>query len=140
MTRSNNPQYPLMDHPADIRAASGRPLADITLEAAQQELLSPADLQITAETLQAQAEIARRAGYPQLADNLTRAAELTAVPNEELLRMYELLRPRRATWQELMGLAEKLERDYQAPANAQLVREAAAVYQARNLLKRAGNS
>jgi len=140
MTRSNNHHYPLMDHSADIRAASGRPLADITLEAAQQELLSPADLQITAETLQAQAEIARRAGYLQLADNLTRAAELTAVPNEELLRMYELLRPRRATWQELLALAEKLERDYQAPANAQLVREAASVYQARNLLKRAGNS
>jgi propanediol dehydratase small subunit len=129
-----------MDHADYIRAASGRLLADITLEAAEQGRLSPADLQITAETLQAQAEIARQAGYPQLADNLTRAAELTAVPNEELLRMYELLRPRRATWQELMALAETLERDYQAPANAQLVREAASVYQARNLLKRVENS
>jgi len=63
-----------------------------------------------------------------------RAAELTVVPNEELLQMYDLLRPSRATWEQLMWLADRLEQKYHAPANARLVREAAEVYKSRNLL------
>jgi propanediol dehydratase small subunit len=131
-------RYPLMEYGAEaLRAASGRPLAEITLEAATAGRLEAADLQIEAETLRAQAEIARQAGYVQLAANLSRAAELTAVPNEALLRMYEALRPGRSTFAELAELAERLERDYQAPENARLVREAATVYQARGLLRTA---
>jgi propanediol dehydratase small subunit len=65
-----------------------------------------------------------------------RAAELTAVPNAELLRMYEMLRPQRASYAELLALADELERAYEAVENAQMVREAANVYQARGLLKR----
>ena len=125
-------EYPLMDHAADLRAASGRPLDQVTLDAVDD--LSITDVQISAETLRAQATIAREAGYRQLAENLTRAAELTAVPNAELLRMYELLRPGRATYHELSALADQLESHYNAPENARLVREAAAVYQARGLL------
>ena len=79
-------------------------------------------------------EIARAAGYAQLAANLTRAAELTAVPNAEVLRMYELLRPGRASYAQLAELAEQLEARYGAPANAALVREAAEAYRARGLL------
>ena len=127
-------EYPLMDHAADLRAASGRPLDQVMLDAVDD--LSIADVQISAETLRVQAMIARQAGYRQLADNLTRAAELTAVPNAELLRMYELLRPQRASHAELLALAEDLEQRYQAVENAQMVREAAQVYQARGLLKR----
>jgi propanediol dehydratase small subunit len=129
--------YPLMDHAAgSLRAASGRPLSEITLAAAAAGDLSAADLQIKAETLRAQAEIARQAGYVQLAANLTRAAELTAVPNSELLRMYDLLRPGRATLADLTALADRLEAEYQAAATAHFVREAAAVYQTRGLLRR----
>ena len=129
--------YPLMDHAADrLRAASGRPLAEVTLEAAADGALSLADVQISAETLRAQAEIARRAGYRQLAVNLARAAELTEVPNAELLRMYELLRPGRASYDELSALADSLEQHYAAPENARLVREAASVYQTRGMLRR----
>ena len=94
------------------------------------------DLQISAETLRAQAAIARAAGYAQLAANLTRAAELTAVPNAEVLRMYELLRPGRASYAQLAELADQLEGRYAAPANAALVREAAETYRARGLLPR----
>ena len=131
------PQYPLMEHAAStLKAASGRALAEITPEAASAGQLAIGDVQIEAATLRAQAEIAHQAGFRQLAANLTRAAELTAVPNGELLRMYELLRPRRATYDELLALATTLERDYQAPENARLVREAADVYQARGLLRR----
>jgi propanediol dehydratase small subunit len=131
-------QYPLMDHAADtLRAASGRPLEEITIEAAGEGALEIGDLQIDAETLRAQAQIAREAGFRQLAANLTRAAELTAVPNAELLRMYELLRPGRASFGELAALADVLEAEYGAAENARLVREAASVYQARGLLRRA---
>lgn len=133
----SQPNYPLMDHAGDaLRAANGRPLVEITLEAAQKGELSAGDLRISAETLHAQAEIARQAGYTQLAANLTRAAELTTVPNEELLKMYELLRPRRCTFEELLELAGTLEKTYHAPENARLVRQAAAVYQARGLLRK----
>jgi propanediol dehydratase small subunit len=120
----------------DLRAASGRRLSEITPAALETGRLSLADVQISAETLRAQAVIARRAGYPQLAANLTRAAELTAVPNTEVLRMYERLRPGRASREELLALAEGLEQRYAAPECARLVREAAAVYAARGLLKK----
>ncbi len=131
------PTYPLGEDPqAVIKAASGRKVSDITPDATAQGELTGADLQITPETLQAQARFAREAGYTQLAENLERAAELTAVPNEELLRMYETLRPGRATHAEMIALADRLEQQYHAPRNAALVREAAAVYLARNLVKR----
>ena len=132
-----NNHYPLKDNATGtLKAASGRPLGEITLEAAAAGELTIGDLQIDATTLRTQAEIARTAGFRQLAVNLIRAAELTGVPNAELLRMYELLRPRRATYAELLALAEELESRYSAPENARLVREAAAVYQARGLLQR----
>lgn len=138
MNQSNHKRtYPLMDHAADsLQAASGRALADITLDAAEAGELSAADLRIKPETLQTQAEIAAGAGFPQLATNLSRAAELTAVPNEELLQMYEKLRPNRCTYEELTALADTLENNYNALENARLVREAAAAYQARGLLRK----
>jgi propanediol dehydratase small subunit len=130
-------QYPLMEHAADtLQSASGRKLADITLDAASAGELDISDLQIHADTLRAQAGIARQAGFHQLAANLARAAELTAVPNTELLRMYEQLRPGRASHEELSALAELLERRYNATETARMVREAASVYQARGLLRR----
>ncbi len=92
--------------------------------------------QISPNTLRHQAEVAKDAGFTQLAENLRRAAELTAVPNETLLKMYELLRPGRSTQAELLAIAETLERDYKANETAGFVREAAAVYAERNLFKR----
>jgi len=128
------PQYPLMDNDADnLRAASGRPLNEVRLDA---DDLSLDDISIDADTLRAQARIAREAGYTQLAANLTRAAELTAVPSEELLKMYELLRPGRATDEQLNLLAQRLENEYNATENANFVREAAEAYKARGLLRR----
>ena len=126
--------YPLIDQADELRAVSGRPLSEVALDALDE--LSIDDVQISPATLRAQAEIARRAGFRQLATNLARAAELTAVPNAELLHMYELLRPQRASQAELLGLADTLEQRYAAVENARMVREAAEVYQARGLLRR----
>lgn len=130
----NRTNYPLLENAGDLRAASGR-RADAIGVATLAEL-SPADLQISAETLRAQAAVAQEAGFTQLAENLTRAAELTAVPNEELLRMYEIMRPGRSTYLQLQEMATTLEVIYGAATTAAIVREAAEVYRQRNLLKR----
>jgi len=96
----------------------------------------PGGFQISPDTLRRQADAARQAGFTQLAENLGRAAELTAVPNDELLRIYEALRPGRSTQTELLAIADRLERDYQAAQVAAFVREAAAEYARRGLFRR----
>ena len=132
----SDPTYPLMDNAGDqLRAFSGRPLPEITLQAAANGDLSVSDLRIHADTLRLQAQIARAAGYDQLAANLMRAAELTLVPNQEVLQIYDLLRPRRATYEQLMQLAEHLEQTYQAAENGRFIREAADAYRERGLLR-----
>ena len=127
--------YPLMDDVGALKAASGRGADAIGLD--QLAELSPADLRISGATLRAQAQVAAQSGFTQLAENLTRAAELTVVPNEELLMMYETMRPGRATLAEMLTLADRLEQAYGATQNAALVREAATVYEQRKLLKSA---
>lgn len=130
----NHVHYPLMDDANTLQAVSGRTAAAIGLD--ELEELSPDDLRISAETLRTQAQVAAQSGFTQLAENLTRAAELTVVPNDELLMMYEKMRPGRATLAEMQALADRLEQRYGASQNAALVREAAAVYAQRKLLKR----
>lgn len=128
-------KYPFAQHSAaELKAASDRPYQDLTLDALGD--LSADDMFIHAQTLRAQADVARAAGYPQVAANLTRAAELTAVPNEDILKIYDMLRPERASYEAVMRLAEWLETQYQATENARLIREAAEVYRSRGLLRR----
>lgn len=93
------------------------------------------DFQISSDTLLQQADAARAAGFTQLAENLRRAAELTAVPKEELLRIYEALRPGRASEAELLAIADALARDYGAERTAAFIREAAAEYARRGLFR-----
>jgi propanediol dehydratase small subunit len=132
-----DPRYPLVEHAADqLRAFSGRPLSELTPEAVARGEVSAADLRIHADALRAQAEVARQAGYDQLAANLLRAAELTIVPNSEVLQIYDLLRPGRASYDQLAHLADHLEQTYNAAENARFIREAAEVYRARGLLRR----
>ena len=129
--------YPLYDSRGDsLTAASGRPLRDLSLQTTLTEGISSQDFSISAETLRAQAQIARDAGYPQLAQNLERASELTAVPNETLLEMYEMLRPGRCSLKEYRTLAARLRQEFNAPTTAAFVEEAAAVYRERGLLRR----
>lgn len=132
----SNPKYPLMQNAADdLKALSGRSLSEITLDAAASGSLTADDIRIQADTLRQQAEVAEQAGYVQLGANLRRAAELTAVPNNEVLQIYELLRPGRASYNQLIQLAEHLETAYQATVTGAFIREAAEVYQQRSLLR-----
>jgi propanediol dehydratase small subunit len=119
-----------------FRAYSGRPLEEITLSEGVAGKLGPADLRIHADTLRFQAQVAERSGNAQLAENLRRAAELAGIDDADLLRIYEALRPRRATCAELEAIAAELD-GAGAPNCAAFVREAADVY-ARRGLTRAG--
>jgi len=112
-------------------------VSDLTLDAVRAGDVTMADVAITPQTLRAQADVARAHANPQLAENLLRAAELTAVDDEELLAVYEMLRPRRATAAELEAAAASFEARG-APRIAALLREAAAVYARRGLLRAGG--
>ena len=117
----------------EVRSASGRPVAEVTLDAAVCCDLGPRDVAVSADTLLLQAGFAERGGNPQLGENLRRAAELVAFDDDELLRFYERLRPGRSSAQELDSLAAGLA-DRGAQRCAELVREARAAYVRRGLI------
>jgi len=118
-----------------IHTASGRTLDELNLKALLADELTAEDFRISGETLRRQADTAEAAGYRQLAENLRRAAELTGISNQEVLDIYNALRPNRSTYNELIALADRLENDLAAPLTAALVREAAEVYQVRRILR-----
>jgi len=115
-----------------VRALSGRAVDELTLEAVRRGEVSLADLRIHPETLERQAEVAAGHANPQLAENLRRAAELTRLPDEEVLAVYEALRPGRSTPGQLTELAASLEARG-LPRCAALLTEAADVYARRGL-------
>ena len=124
-------QYPLGSNRPDlVRTPGGLALDELELHGAS---VVTAELRATPETLRLQAEVAREAGRTQLADNLLRAAELAALPDETILEVYTALRPRRSSAAELAAWVERLE-GWNAPATASFVREAAQVYAERGLL------
>ena len=114
------------------RALSGRPLEGLTVDAVRAGEVGVADLRIHPETLERQATIAEQHANPQLAENLRRAAELTQLGDDEVLAIYAVLRPGRATPAELTALAESLA-SRGLPRCAALVAEAAEVYARRGL-------
>lgn len=116
-----------------IRTATGKSLDEITLDAVLAGDLTASDLRIRRETLEFQASVAEKHGNPQLGENLRRAAELASLQDDEILEIYEALRPHRSSKEQLEALAERLEASG-AMICAGLVREAASVYKSRNLL------
>jgi propanediol dehydratase small subunit len=118
-----------------VRTASGRALDDLNIQAILADELTAEDFRISGETLHRQAEAAEAAGYCQLAENLRRAAELTDISNQEVLDIYDALRPGRSTYGDLTALADRLEKDLAAPLTAAFVHEAAEVYQERGILR-----
>lgn len=126
--------YPLGTRRPDlVTTTAGVSVDDITLDAARAGRIVAPDLRATPETLRLQAEVAAAQGRTQLAENLDRAAELAAVPDDVLLDVYTALRPGRATAGELELWALRLE-EFEAEKTAAFVREAAAAYAERGLL------
>lgn len=129
--------YPLAQKRPDlVRTATGLSLDEITLDKVVSGKITFGDLKIRPETLEYQAQIAEACGRPQLASNIRRAAELTRLPDERVLEIYESLRPYRSTKKELLDIATELESRFQARICGALVREAAEVYEKRGRLRR----
>ncbi len=116
----------------DTRALSGKPVDGLTVEAVRAGEVGVADLRIHPDTLERQAVVAEQHGNPQLAENLRRAAELTRLPDDEVLAVYEALRPGRSTPAQLSELAASLAARG-LPRCAALVTEAADIYARRGL-------
>lgn len=128
--------YPLSQKKGDIiKSATGRKLDEFTMENVIAGKIGAEDCRIAPETLEYQAQVADSINRKSFARNLRRAAELIAVPDDRILEIYNLLRPYRSTKAELLEIAEELEKKYNAKVNAQLVREAAELYEKRNRLK-----
>jgi propanediol dehydratase small subunit len=127
--------YPLAESRPDlVRTRSGRQLDDITLDSVLAGQTTMEDLRITPAALQMQAKLAEAAGRPTLGKNFERAAELVDVPQDEILRVYELLRPGRAkSSAELRAAAQALRDNYGARRMADFVMEAAEIYERRGL-------
>ena len=113
---------------------SRRPL---TVQGAVDGTLGTDDLRLTTEALVHQAALAEADGNPQLGANLRRAAELVDVPDARVIEIYEALRPSRSSARELDRIAAELDA-VSAVLNAALVREAAATYARRGLLRSDG--
>ncbi len=128
--------FPLGTHKRDeITAKSGRRLKDMTLDEMLNGAAQADDLSASAETLLMQAEFAREAGYAEVAENLTRAAEMTRIPNDEILAIYEALRPGRSTYFQLLSLSQQIASMYAAEHTGAYIREAADAYRDTGLLK-----
>lgn len=128
--------YPMLEKHRDaIRTPTGKTVDEITLENVLDGRITLEDVRISPEMLRAQADIAQDAGKPAMGENLRRAAELTGVPDDKVISMYDMLRPNRATKAELAAMAQTLENEYAAVQCAALVREAAAIYEKRGTLK-----
>lgn len=129
--------YPLAEkRPESIKGKRGRILSDITLEAVLTGDVTMEDLRITPEALKAQAEIARAVGRPTLALNFERAAEFVDVPQDYVMKIYEILRPGRAkSKQELIDAAKIMRETHKAEQIALFIEEAAETYEVRGLLK-----
>ena len=115
------------------QAFSGRPADDLTLDRLARDEIEPDDVRIHPATLELQAGVAEDHGNPQLAANFRRAAELALVSEDDLMALYDALRPHRSTAAELAEVAAAYDAR-QAPLTAALVREAAEVYARRGLL------
>jgi len=127
--------YPLAEtHPGEVRGARGQSLDALTLDRVMAGDVTMEDLRITPASLLNQAEVARAAGRPTLATNFERAAEMTALPQDVIMRIYELLRPGRAKRREqLLTVADELRKVHGTPRLADFVEEAAEIYGRRGL-------
>ena len=122
--------YPLSEnHSDELRAANGFRIDELTMENILSDKVTMEDIQIAPETLNHQAEIAAAAKRYPLAVNFRRAAEMTRLPNELIMEIYEMLRPGRAVDRaSLDAIAQRLREDFGAEKLALFLEEAAEIY------------
>ena len=122
-------EYPLGEfHRDHLTTRSGRRLSELSLERILSGDVAPDDVSVSAETLAQQARIALEAGFDQVAQNLSRAAEMTRIPDAAL-------RPGRSTYYRLLSMSQQIASMYGAELTAAYIREAADAYRDTGLLK-----
>lgn len=127
--------YPLGEFEKDsIRSKTGKKLKDITLDEIRKGNITADDIKISKEVLRKQGKVAKENDNPTLMKNFERAAELVDIPDEVILKMYNQLRPNRATKKELVDMAQELINKYKAVNCANLVLEATEIYEKRGIL------
>jgi len=139
MTKSElgKEDYPLAENrPDSVVGARNKTLDALTMDAVMNGDVTMEDLRITPRALKQQAQIARSVGRAELAENFERAAEMATIPQDRIMKLYELLRPGRAESKEtLMKEANALKVEFNAPLLAAFVEEAAALYDRRGLFQ-----
>lgn len=136
-SKIDSSSYPLGEKiPNKLKSPSGKYLSDITLDRVIKGEISAADIRISSDTLEMQAQVSESVGRDAFAGNLRRASELISIPDERLLEIYNALRPYRSTKQELYNIADELKNKYNCKINSEFVREAADVYEIRGRLRK----
>ena len=130
--------YPIAEtQPDEVIGNRGKPLSSLTMGAVLNGEVSMEDLRITSQALEQQAEIATSVGRSALASNLKRAAEMTRLPQSEVMAIYELLRPgRSASAESLLDAANRVRNDYDAQLLGDFLDEASSFYEQRDLFRR----
>lgn len=135
-SEATSDDYPIAQkHPDWIVVGDNKKFEDITLENILNGSITSEDLRIKPEILIKQGEIAKNVGREAIQYNFSRAAELTKVPDNRVLEIYNALRPYRSSKQELLDIAKELDQVYGARICADFVREAAEHYERRQKLK-----
>lgn len=128
--------YPIYEkRPELIKTHTGKVIDEINIENILSGAVKPEDCRISAETLEYQAQIQESFGNPQVAANFRRAAEMTRIPDDRILQIYNAMRPNVSSKKELLAIAAELEEEYQAAMNANLIKEAVTVYEVRDMLR-----
>lgn len=128
--------YPLYEkHPQLIKTATGKSISEISIEAIMAGNIDAGDCRISYDTLEYHAQIEDDLGNTQMAETLRRSAEMTKIPDERIMEIYNALRPRVSTRDDLEAIVEELESEYGAVVNAQFIKEAIEVYEKRRMFK-----
>jgi propanediol dehydratase small subunit len=130
--------YPIAEtRPDDVTGNRGKALSSLTMEAVLSGDISMEDLRISPRALEQQAEISKSVGRSTLAKNFERAAEMAQIPQDEVMAIYELLRPGRAASKDsLLDVAQKLRDELNAPLLADFIEEASRFYEMRGLFQK----
>ena len=130
--------YPIAEtQPDEVIGNRGKALSSLTMEAVLSGDISMEDLRITPRALEQQAQISESVGRSTLARNFERAAEMTRLSQEEIMAIYELLRPGRAASKDsLLDVAQRLRDEQDAPLLADFIEEAARFYEKRGLFRK----
>jgi propanediol dehydratase small subunit len=130
--------YPIAEtQPDEVIGNRGKPLSSLTMDAVLNGDVTMEDLRITPRALEQQAQISKSVGRSTLAGNFERAAEMAQLPQDEVMAVYELLRPGRAASKDnLLDVAQRLRDEQDAPLLADFVEEAARFYEKRGLFRK----